>query len=79
MTSKERLIQELETLPEQLIDEILDYMRVLKNRHVLQTENSPKPRAKFDEEWWDNLAGFTPDFCPERKQPELPNREDIFL
>jgi hypothetical protein len=79
MNSKERLIQELETLPEQLIDEILDYMRVLKNRHALQTENAPKPRANFDEEWGDNLAGFTPDFCTERKQPELPNREDIFL
>lgn len=73
MTSKERLRLELETLPEELIGEVLDYVRFVKNR---QPKNLGK--ASFDEDWWNNLFRFTPDFLEERNQPQLPNREEIF-
>ena len=76
MTSLEQLIQELETLPEPLIDEVLDYVSFIKNRHVLQPGELRK--ASFDEDWWDNLSRFTPDFFEQREQPELPHREELF-
>ena len=77
MTSLEQLIQELETLPEPLIDEVLDYVSFIKNRHFLKkTERLRK--VSFDEDWWDNLSRFTPDFLERREQPELPHREELF-
>ena len=76
MTSLEQLIQELETLPEQLIDEVLDYVSLIKNSHFLRSEELRK--ASFDEDWWDNLSRFTPDFLDLREQPELPHREELF-
>lgn len=33
MTSKDQLIQELENLPEQLIDQVLDDIAFIKHRH----------------------------------------------
>lgn len=78
MNSKERLIQEIELIPEGLIDEILEYLSFLKWRNDL-TSQSSTPKNKLDENWWKNLANFTPDFLNERQQPELPEREDIFL
>ncbi|ERT07443.1 hypothetical protein M595_2544 [Lyngbya aestuarii BL J] len=38
MTSKEPLTQELENLPDQLMDRILDYIALIKSRHVLKLE-----------------------------------------
>lgn len=78
MTSKEQIIQELETLSEQLIDEVFDYINLIKNRHVSQLKEPLKLKPSFDNEWWDNLSQFTSDFLSDRQQPELPDREDIF-
>lgn len=79
MTSKEQLIQELETFSEQFIDEILDYINLRKNQHLSKLDESTKSRGGFDEEWWDNLSQFTPDFLDDRSQPELQHREELFL
>ncbi|MCF3607719.1 hypothetical protein L2E81_14400 [Planktothrix agardhii 1033] len=35
MTSKDRLTQELKNLPDQLIDQVLDYITFIKYRHFL--------------------------------------------
>lgn len=67
MASREQLIQELETLAEELIDEVLDYIGFIKNR---QPKNLIK--VSFSDEWWDNLFRFTPDFLEEQNQPQLP-------
>ncbi|VXD23672.1 conserved hypothetical protein [Planktothrix serta PCC 8927] len=79
MTSKDQLIQELENLPDQLIDQVLDYIAFIKHRHFLQLEKQPDLRTSLNEDWWDNLSRFTPDFLDDREQPNLPQREDIFL
>jgi len=78
MTSKDRLTQELKNLPDQLIDQVLDYITFIKYRHFFRLEKQPELRANLDEDWWDNLSQFTPDFLNDREQPELPPREDIF-
>ena len=62
MTSRERLIQELEALPEQFIDEILAHLNLIKSNYLAKSEESPKPRRGFDEEWWGSLSQFTPDY-----------------
>ncbi len=77
MTTKEQLLEELETLPEELISEALDYICFIKNRYSLKLE-AIRAIAKLDSDWWENLNNFTPDFLDERSQPNLPNREDIF-
>ncbi len=76
MTSLEQLIQELETLREALIDEVLNYVSFIANRHSLPSEGLQK--ASFDEDWWDNISRFTPDFLERREQPEFPHREELF-
>ena len=55
MTFLEQLIQELETLPEPFIDEVLDYVSFIKNRHFVKKPEG-LGKASFDEDWWDNLA-----------------------
>ncbi len=77
MTSLEQLIQELETIPESLIDEVLDYVSFIKNRHFLKKTEGLR-KVSFDEDWWDNLSRFTPDFLERREQPEFPHREELF-
>lgn len=66
MTSKDKLIQELKNLPEQLIDQVLDDIAFIKHRHFLQLEKQSNLRASLDENWWDNLSQFTPDFLDDR-------------
>jgi len=78
MTSREQLMQELEALPEQFIDEILEHLKFIKNSRLSKLGESPKPRAIFDDEWWNNLSQFTPDFLSDRNQPELSYREELF-
>ncbi len=78
MTAREQLLQELETLPEELIGEALDYICFIKSRHRPQRQAPPEPGATLGSDWWDNLDRFTPDFLSERSQPKPQNREDIF-
>ena len=78
MTTKEQLIQELDTLPEELIKEALDFICFIKNRDRPQLETSATNNENIGSDWWDNLDRFTPDFMDARSQPNLPNREDIF-
>lgn len=49
MTSKDQLIQQLENLPEQLIDQVLDYIAFLKHRHFLQLEKQSDLKTSLDE------------------------------
>ncbi len=62
MTSREQLMQEIETLPEQFIDEILEHLKLIKSNYLAKSEESLKPRRGFDEVWWSSLSQFTPDF-----------------
>ncbi len=78
MTSREQLMQEIETLPEQFIDEMLEHLNLIKSKRLSKLEEPPKPRAGFDEEWWNSLLQFTPDFLGDRNQPELSHREELF-
>lgn len=78
MTAREQLLQELETLPEELIGEALDYICLIKNRHRPQPAAPPETGKSLGSDWWDNLDRFTPDFMCDRSQPNPPKREDIF-
>ncbi len=60
MTTKDQLIQELETLPEELMKEALDFICFIK------LKRSPQPKAptttsenigskNIGSDWWDNL------------------------
>ena len=78
MTSREQLMQEIETLPEQFIEEILMHLKFIKSNYLAKQEELPKYRRGFDEEWWSSLSQFTPDFLNDRNQPELSDREELF-
>lgn len=78
MTSREQLIQELEAIPEQFIDEILEHLNLIKSNYLAKQQESLMSRSGFDEEWWNNLSQFTPDFLNDRNQPELSHREELF-
>lgn len=78
MTSRKQLMQEIETLPEEFIDEILEHLNLIKSNYLAKSEESLTPRRGFDEEWWSGLSQFTPDFLSDRNQPELSYREELF-
>ena len=86
MVEKQELLQEIERLPEELVTEVLDYVRCLKKTRAI-VEDSPEAielastldnSAEFDANWWDNLNSFTSDFMVDRCQPQAPVRENIF-
>ncbi len=78
MSSRKQLIQEIETLPEQFIDEILEHLKFIKSNYLAKQQESLQLRRGFDEVWWNNLSQFTPDFLSDRNQPELSDREELF-
>lgn len=58
MTTKEQLIQELETLPEELMKEALDFIYFIKHRpqpKALTTTSENIRSENIGSDWWDNL------------------------
>lgn len=64
MTTKYQLIQELETLPEELMKEALDFICFIQRRP--QPEPPTTTSKNIGSDWWDNLDRFTPDFMCDR-------------
>ena len=76
MITKEDIKREVDTLPENLLDEVYAYLtQVSPNKKVSQSEEE---RRKSWEAWWNNLRNFSPDFMEERIQPPIQIRENLF-
>ncbi|WP_199249884.1 hypothetical protein [[Phormidium] sp. ETS-05] len=78
MTAREQLIKAIETLPESQVAEVLAYINQVIADEGKTTEKDSDSQGYFDDNWWNNLSEFTPDFLEVREQPQLPAREDIF-
>lgn len=72
MDNRSHLQQEINILPDQLIDQVLAYIAALKKSHQLERVKQTHSPVTLDDQWWDNLSQFTLDFMEERSQPELP-------
>ena len=52
MTSKERLVQELEQIPDFLVEEVLDFARFLKSKHLQERlEVTRLSEASLAKDW----------------------------
>ncbi|MCC5899779.1 MAG: hypothetical protein EA395_03540 [Phormidium sp. GEM2.Bin31] len=78
MTVREQLIKAIETLPESQVAQVLTYVNQVKADEGKTPEKDSNSQPSFDDNWWNNLSEFTPDFLEVREQPQLPAREDIF-
>ncbi len=76
MITKEDIKREVDTLPENLLDEVYAYLtQVSQNKKGTQTEEE---RRKSWEAWWNNPEKVSDDFMNERIQPPLQARENRF-
>lgn len=76
MVTKEEIKREVDRLPENLLDEVYDYLKNVAGRR--RTETSEEEDRKRWDDWWDNLNNFSPDFMNERVQPPTQIRENMF-
>lgn len=78
MTAREQLIKAIETLPESQLAKVLAYINQVIADEGKTPQKDSDSQGYFDNNWWNNLSEFTPDFLEVREQPQLPAREDIF-
>jgi uncharacterized protein HemX len=76
MVTKEQIKKEVDNLPENLLDEVHDFLMAISEKNN-QEESVEEKRKKWDA-WWKNLENFSSDFMNERIQPPLEKRENMF-
>jgi uncharacterized protein HemX len=76
MITKEKIKNEVDKLPDNLLTEVYNYLKTVARKD--QTEVSEEDNKKKWEEWWDNLKNFSSDFMYERIQPPMQVRENMF-
>lgn len=76
MVTKEQIKKEVDNLPENLLDEVHDFLISISEKQT--TEESEEEKRKKWDAWWKNLENFSPDFMSERIQPPLEKRENMF-
>jgi len=76
MVTKEQIKKEVDNLPENLLDEVHDFLISISEKN--STEESEEEKRKKWDAWWKNLENFSPDFMNERIQPPLETREKMF-
>jgi hypothetical protein len=76
MVTKEQIKKEVDNLPENLLDEVHDFLISISEKN--NTEESEEEKRKKWDAWWKNLENFSPDFMNERTQPPLETRENMF-
>jgi hypothetical protein len=69
MVTKEQIKKEVDNLPENLLDEVHDFLISISEKNSTK-ESEEEKRNKWDA-WWKNLEIFSPDFMNERIQPPL--------
>lgn len=76
MVTKEQIKKEVDNLPENLLNEVHDFLISISEK--TNTEESEEEKRKKWDAWWKNLENFSPDFMNERTQPPLETRENMF-
>jgi hypothetical protein len=77
MVTKEQIKKEVDNLPENLLDEVHDFLISISEKN--STEESEEEKRKKWKEWWNNTETTAPaDFMTDRVQLPLENRGKMF-